>query len=123
MYDEDRERRGVETDRPYGMAARDQGTPDATGRDNPEDSGPACTPSAGHTSPDSGTPRRFTQKPQQQASAPRGRPVPARGADNGVGGHGDRDRTQYEQDDGGGGSHAADESRPGRGHTHRGDQH
>ncbi|MFF5728244.1 hypothetical protein [[Kitasatospora] papulosa] len=123
VYEDDRDRRGVETDRPYGMAARDQSTPDAAGRDNAEDTRPADTSSAGQTSPGMGTPRRFAQKPQQQTSAPRSRPVPARGADSGASGHGDRDRTQYEENGDAGGSHAADKNRPGRGRPHQGDQY
>ncbi|MFF1926026.1 hypothetical protein ACFVW8_36370 [Streptomyces sp. NPDC058221] len=116
------DRHGAEADRPYGMAARDQDTVDAAGRDRAEDIRPAAdTGTAGQTATGGGggTPRRFAREPQQQAPAPRGRPVPAREADSGDRGRGDSDRTQYEQNDGAGGSggsHAAGEEwRRGRG--------
>lgn len=123
VYDEDRDRRGVEADRPYGVAARDRSMPDATGRGNAEDMRPVDTSSAGQNTTGTGTPREFARKPQQQPSAPLGRPVPAREADGEARGHGDRDRTQYEEnDDARGGSHPADEHRSGRGSTYRRDQ-
>ncbi|MFF7575833.1 hypothetical protein ACFZBE_12700 [Streptomyces sp. NPDC008061] len=123
VHDEHRDRPGAETDRPYGMAARDQDTADAADRNNPEDMRPAAgTGSARQTAPEGGTPQRSARQPQQQASAPRGRPVPARETDIGDRGRGDSDRTQYEQNDEAGGSQASDEDRSGRGRMHRGDR-
>lgn len=123
VRDEDRDRRDAETDRPYGTAARDQDTADAVGRNSAEDMRPAAdNGSARQTAPGGRTPQRFARQPQQQASAPRGRPVPARETDSGDRGRGDSDRTQYEQNDEAGGSHASDEDRSGRGRMHRGDQ-
>ncbi|MFD9542433.1 hypothetical protein [Streptomyces sp. NPDC060022] len=123
VHHEDQDHRGAETERPYGMAARDQDTPDAAGRDGAEDTRPAAgTGSARRTASGGGTPQRFVRQPQQQASAPRGRPVPARETDSGDRGRGDSDRTQYEQNDRSGGSHASDRDRSGPEHRQRGDQ-
>lgn len=119
VHDEDRVGHGAETDRPYGMAARDQDTADAAGRNSAEDMRPASgTGSARQTAPGGGTPQRFAR----QQPTPRGRPVPARETDSGGRGRGDSDRTQYEQSDGAGGSHASDEDHSGRGRGHRGDR-
>jgi hypothetical protein len=81
---EDRDRRGAEAESPYGMAARDQET---RGVAAPGEGGP---------------PQRVVRRPEQQASAPRGRPVPARDSDSGDRGREGSDRTQYEQNHGGG---------------------
>ncbi len=114
--DEDRDRRGAETDRPYGMAARDQDAANPPGRADNDN----VTPGAGTAkqSAPRGAPQRFAREPQQQA--PRGRPVPAREADSADRGSGNPDRTQYEQDSGVGGSHTSDEDGWGRGGTRRG---
>ncbi|MEV7405853.1 hypothetical protein AB0N93_36480 [Streptomyces sp. NPDC091267] len=119
--DEDRGHRGAETDRPYGMAAREQDRPaDPAGRNGASDMRRAAeTRTTQQPASGGGTPQRFVREPQQQA--PRGRPVPARETDSGNRGHGDSDRTQYEQSDEAG-SHTSDEGRGSRGHTHRGDQ-
>ncbi|MFF3260245.1 hypothetical protein ACFYWO_13875 [Streptomyces sp. NPDC002932] len=111
VHEEDRDRRGAETDRPYGMAARDQDTANPPGRAGNDN----VTPEAGTAKP-----QRFAREPQRQAPAPRGRPVPAREADSPDRGRGDTDRTQYEQDSGAGGSHTSDEDGSGRGGTRRG---
>ncbi|MFD4032437.1 hypothetical protein ACFWVP_18395 [Streptomyces sp. NPDC058637] len=120
VHDEDRDRHGAATDRPYGMAARDRDTADAAGRNSAEDMRPAATGtgSARQTAPGGGTPQRFAR--QQQA--PRGRPVPARETDSGDRGRGDLDRTQYEQNGEAGGSPTSDEDRSGRGRGHRNDR-
>ncbi|MFI1226513.1 MULTISPECIES: hypothetical protein [unclassified Streptomyces] len=101
---EDRDSRGAEAERPYGMAARDQETGDVA------DAGSTRRTASGMGGP----PQRVVRRPEQQASAPRGRPVPARdsgGVDRGREGS---DRTQYEQDDGAGGSHDSKKGRPGQ---------
>lgn len=117
--EEDQDRLGAETDRPYGMAARDQDTGDAAGRNSAADMRPAAgTGSARETAPGGGTPQRFARQPQQP-SPPRGRPVPARETDSPDRGRGESDRTQYEQNDEAGDSHASDEDRSGRGRHRR----
>ncbi|MFH9397315.1 hypothetical protein [Streptomyces sp. NPDC017556] len=92
---EDRGSRGAEAERPYGMAARDQETRDVAG------AGSARRAASGEAGP----PQRTVRRPEQQASAPCGRPVPARDSYSGDRGREGSDRTQYEQNDGSGGSH------------------
>ncbi|WP_051860117.1 MULTISPECIES: hypothetical protein [Streptomyces] len=91
---EERESRGAEGERSYGMAARDQEARDVTG------AGPDRQTASG----EGGPPQRMVRRPEQQASAPRGRPVPARDSDSGDRGREGSDRTQYEQNDGADGS-------------------
>lgn len=118
VHEEDRDRRGAETDRPYGMAARDQDTANPPGRAGNDN----LTPEAGTAKQPAprGTPQRFAREPQRQAPASRGRPVPAREADRPDRGRGDTDRTQYEQGSEAGGSHTSDEDGSGRGGSRRG---
>lgn len=119
VHAEDQDHLGAGTDRPYGMAARDQDTADATARNSAEDMRPAAgTGSARQTAPGVGTPQGFARRPQP-ASPPRGRPVPARETDSPDRGRGDSDRTQYEQNDEAGDSRASDEDRSGRGRHRR----
>ncbi|MFD3437239.1 hypothetical protein ACFWU3_07015 [Streptomyces sp. NPDC058685] len=124
VHAEDRDHLGAGTDRPYGMAARDQDTADTTAADttarsSAEDTRPAAgTGSARRTASGGGTPQGFARRPQP-ASPPRGRPVPARETDSPDRGRGDSDRTQYEQNDEGGDSHAPDEDRSGHGRHRR----
>ncbi|MEU0099665.1 hypothetical protein [Streptomyces sp. NPDC006267] len=101
--DRDWDRRGAEAERPYGMAARDQETRDVGG------AGSARRTASG----EGGPPQRTVRPPEQQAAAPRGRPVPARNSDSGDRGREGSDRTQYEQNDGAGGSHDAKKGRSG----------
>ncbi|MGW5924880.1 hypothetical protein ACWF2L_01375 [Streptomyces anulatus] len=100
---EDRDSRGAEAERPYGMAARDQETRDVAG------AGSARRTASG----EGGPPQRMVRRSEQQASAPRGRPVPARDSDGVDRGRDGSDRTQYEQNDGAGGSHDSKKGRPG----------
>lgn len=123
VYDEDRERRGVAPEAPYGMAARGEREPDAAGRQDTTEPRrtTAGTDSAGRA-PEDTAPTRSVRRPQPQP-APRGRPVPARGTEPDSAGRGDRDRTQYEQGEQGGGSHSPDGGQgSGRWHPHRGDR-
>lgn len=71
--------------------------------------GSARRPASG----EGGPPQRPVRRPEQQASAPRGRPVPARDSDSGDRGREGSDRTQYEQNDGAGGSHDSKKGRSG----------
>ncbi len=100
---EDRDSRGAEAERPYDMAARDQETRDVAGAGSAR-----RTPSG-----EGGPPQRMVRRPEQQASAPRGLPVPARDSDSGDRGREGSDRTQYEQNDAAGGSHDSKKGRSG----------
>ncbi|MFJ4969934.1 hypothetical protein [Streptomyces sp. NPDC088755] len=112
--------RGAETERPYGMAARDQDTRSMPGRDGSEGTRPGAEASAWQDASGGGSPGRPVHRPQQPA-APRGRPVPARDADSGDR-KPDSDRTQYEQNGQAGGSRASEQGRSGWWHPHRGDR-
>ncbi|MGW0908543.1 hypothetical protein [Streptomyces sp. NPDC002853] len=123
VREDDHDRRAADTDRPYGMAARDQETPDTTAPTRTQDVPPTVGTGSGHQAPPGGgTPQGFARPPQWQESAPRGRPVPAREADSNDPARGDADRTQYEQGHEADGSRGSDETQWGRGRTHRGDQ-
>ncbi|WNF25733.1 hypothetical protein RI138_02330 [Streptomyces sp. C11-1] len=100
---EDRDSRGAEAARPYDMAARDQETRDVAGAGSAR-----RTPSG-----EGGPPQRMVRRPEQQASAPRGLPVPARDSDSGDRGREGSDRTQYEQNDAAGRSHDSKKGRSG----------
>ncbi|MFC8124845.1 hypothetical protein [Streptomyces sp. NPDC057302] len=123
---DDRDRRSADTDRPYGMAAREQDAADAPAPTSTQDMRPGA--GSGHrTPPGGGAPQGFAWQPQRQESAPPGQPapareVPARETDSNDPTRGDADRTQHEQSDEAGGSRASDENHWGPGHTHRGDR-
>ncbi len=121
--EEDAERHRTGVEQSYGTAARVGAAGDrtdragATGARPDIDAGPVRGSSA-----EDDPQRRFVPRSQEQRSAPRGRPVPARDAGGGEPGRQETDRTQYEQSDRAKGSERSEHGPSGRGYPDRGDQ-
>ncbi len=121
--DAERHRAGVEDT--YGTAARDVATGSEAARPGAAGARSDTSAGSGRSAPvRDDAPQRTVRPSREQASAPRGRPVPARGADGAGPARGETDRTQYEQSDGPTGSHRSDpgDGRSGRVHPGREDQ-